>query len=58
MYSLGAHIDGDGNACSTDDQFLMAKRAKVLNDKNLDNPYQFSPCSIKDIHSYLNKLDT
>jgi len=46
MYSLGALHDGEGNDCSTDDQFVMAVRPQELNDNNLKNPYQFSQCSI------------
>ena len=46
MYSLGALRDGEGNDCSTDDQFVMAARPQELNDNNLKNPYQFSQCSI------------
>jgi len=57
VYSLGARHDGDGVVCSTDDQFVMAIRPQVLNDKNFNNPYQFSPCSIDAFRQHIEMLD-
>ena len=55
--SLGAYHDGQGNDCSSLDQYIMAKTPTQLTDANFLNPYQFSHCSINYFRAYLNQLN-
>jgi len=45
-HNLGTGHDGEGNTCSSSDQFIMAPWLGTLQDATASNAYTFSSCSI------------
>ena len=57
VFSLGADHDGDGNACSSDDMFIMATINGALTGDKARNPWTFSSCSATSIKDTLTSLN-
>ena len=56
IFSLNADHDGDGNACSDEDRFIMS--ATVIRDANYyKNAFGFSTCSKQAFTSKINDLN-
>ncbi|KAI8781067.1 CAunnamed protein product, partial [Biomphalaria glabrata] len=53
---LSARHDGDKNACSYSDQFLMASSSSETNKTTKRNPWLFSMCSKSYITSCITQL--
>ncbi|KAK6973699.1 Metalloprotease mig-17 [Biomphalaria glabrata] len=55
-HSLSANHDGDGNACSYSDHFLMASSRSATNETTKRNPWMFSDCTKSYFTSCINTL--
>ena len=57
IISLGIYDhDGDGNSCSSSDQYIMALKAEKVNSRTRMNPFRFSSCSISQPRKFLDDL--
>ena len=53
-FSLSAVHDGDQNACSATDQYIMAATSSASTGSTSNNPWIFSTCSVKEMNARLN----
>nr|XP_034302725.1 uncharacterized protein LOC117681592 isoform X2 [Crassostrea gigas] len=52
-HGLGAQHDGSGNACDSDDSYIMSAVSRPVQNQN---PWKFSTCSVNYFTTFINKL--
>lgn len=53
-HGLGAQHDGSGNACDSDDSYIMSAVSRPVQNQN---PWKFSTCSVNYFTTFINKLN-